>query len=53
MIPEGAPQAAEGGEHSIFLPSYETYEPQQWPRCHDVPKGATMPLTSWHSPPAV
>lgn len=53
MIPEGAPQAAEGGEQSIFLLSYETHEPQQRPRCHDVPKGATVPLTSWHLPSAV
>lgn len=53
MIPEGAPQAAKGGEQSIFLLSYETHEPQQRPRCHDVPKGATVPLTSRHSPSAV
>lgn len=46
MASEGSMQASRGGKQSVFLPSYNAYEPQQQPAWYNL-KGAIMPSLPW------
>lgn len=46
IVLERAMQAAMAEKQSTVLPSWDTYEPQQWLERQGIPKGATVALIS-------